>query len=78
MLTESQSSPTTKLILERFLEKYRNIQHIQYDAISSSSALDAFENIYGLRALADYDFSKAETIVSIDADFLSDWQGGSY
>ena len=78
LLTESQSSPTTKLILERFLEKYRNIQHIQYDAISSSSALDAFENIYGLRALADYDFSKAETIVSIDADFLSDWQGGSY
>ena len=75
LLTESQSSPTTKLILERFLEKYRNIQHIQYDAISSSSALDAFENIYGLRALADYDFSKAETIVSIDADFLSDWQG---
>ena len=77
-LTESQSSPTTKLILERFLEKYRNIQHIEYDTISSSSALDAFENIYGLRALADYDFSKAETIVSIDADFLSDWQGGSY
>ena len=78
LLTESQSSPTTKLILERFLEKYRNIQHIQYDTISSSSALDAFENIYGLRALADYDFSKAETIVSVDADFLSDWQGGSY
>ena len=26
--------------------------------------------------MADYDFSKAENIISIDADFLSDWQGG--
>ena len=30
------------------------------------------------RALADYDFSKAETIVSIGADILGDWQGGGY
>ena len=78
LLTETQCSPTTKLILDKFLNKYNNIEHIEYDTISSSSALDAFENIYGIRALADYDFSKAETIVSIDADFLSDWQGGSY
>ena len=28
--------------------------------------------------MADYDFSKAENIISIDADFLSDWQGGGY
>ena len=33
---------------------------------------------YGVRALADYDFSKAEAIVSVDADFLADWQGGGY
>ena len=29
-------------------------------------------------ALADYDFSKANTVVSMDADFLGDWQGGGY
>ena len=28
--------------------------------------------------LVDYDFSKANTIVGIDADFLGDWQGGGY
>ena len=78
LLTQTQCSPTTKLILDKFLSKYSNIEHIEYDTISSSSALDAFENIYRIRALADYDFSKAETIVSVDADFLSDWQGGSY
>ena len=31
-----------------------------------------------LRALADYDFSKAEVIVSVGADFLGDWQGGGF
>jgi molybdopterin-containing oxidoreductase family iron-sulfur binding subunit len=31
-----------------------------------------------MRALADYDFSKAATIVSIGADFLGDWQGGGF
>ncbi len=40
--------------------------------------MDAFEAIYGTRALADYDFSKAEAIVSVGADFLGDWQGGGY
>eukprot|EP01090_Pellita_catalonica_P017430 TRINITY_DN525_c0_g1_i5.p2 TRINITY_DN525_c0_g1~~TRINITY_DN525_c0_g1_i5.p2 ORF type:complete len:313 (+),score=58.11 TRINITY_DN525_c0_g1_i5:2154-3092(+) len=32
--------------------------------------------MYGKRALPDYDFSKAEVIASIGADFIGDWQGG--
>ena len=40
--------------------------------------LDAFETAYGVRALADYDFSKADAIVSVGADILGDWQGGGY
>ena len=31
-----------------------------------------------LGLLADYDFSKAETIVAVGADILGDWQGGGY
>jgi molybdopterin-containing oxidoreductase family iron-sulfur binding subunit len=46
--------------------------------VSESAALDAFETVFGERALVDYDFSKANTIVSLDADFLGDWQGGSF
>ena len=49
-----------------------------YDTVSCSEALDAFQAVYGTRAMADYDFSKAEVIVSVGADFLSDWQGGGY
>jgi len=40
--------------------------------------LDAYEQVYGIRGLANYDFSKASTIVAIGADFLGDWQGGGY
>ena len=78
LLTQTYASPTTKRIIDKFTSKFSNIKHVVYDTISSSHALDAFENIYGIRALADYDFSKAETIVSIGADILGDWQGGGY
>ena len=78
LLTQSFASPTTEKIISEFIDKYPNIQHVVYDSISNSSALDAFENSYGKRALADYDFSLSETIISIDADFMSDWQGGNY
>ena len=78
LLTQTFASPTTQKIINKFIEQFPNVCHVVYDTISCSHALDAYENIYGVRALADYDFSKAETIVSIGADILGDWQGGGY
>ncbi|WP_340065069.1 TAT-variant-translocated molybdopterin oxidoreductase [Ascidiimonas aurantiaca] len=77
-LTQTYASPSTNRLMGEFVEKYPNAKHITYDAISEDAALDAFQIKYGKRALADYDFSKADVIVSIGADFLSDWQGGGY
>ena len=78
LLTHTIPSPTTQKIINKFISKFPNIKHVVYDSISSSETLDAFESLFGVRAFADYDFSKAETIVSIDSDFLGDWQGGGY
>ena len=39
------------------------------------AALDAFEAMYGKRALPNYHFDTAKAIVSVGADFLGDWQG---
>ncbi len=78
LLTQSFASPTTKNIIADFTQKFSNIKHVTLDTVSSSEALDAFEAAYGKRALADYDFSKAKTIVSVGADFLGDWQGGGF
>ena len=78
MMTPTLASPTSKKIIDDFVKVFPNITHVVYDSISSDSALNAFEKYYGIRALADYDFSKADTIVGIDSDFLGDWQGGGY
>ncbi|WP_281238027.1 TAT-variant-translocated molybdopterin oxidoreductase [Flavobacterium praedii] len=77
-LTNTLASPSTEKLIADFISKNPNAKHVIYDAISSSEALDAFETVYGERALVDYDFSKASVIVSVGADFLGDWQGGGY
>ncbi|KAB8151990.1 4Fe-4S dicluster domain-containing protein [Kordia sp. TARA_039_SRF] len=78
LLTQTFASPSTSKLVGEFKAKYSNVNHVVYDAVSESAALDAFEAKYGERGLADYDFSKAEVIVSVGADFLGDWQGGGY
>ena len=78
LLTNTLASPTTEKLIAEFIAKNPTAKHVIYDAVSESPALDAFETVYGERALANYDFSKASVIVSLDADFLGDWQGGSY
>jgi len=78
LLTGTLASPSTDKLIKEFQEKYPNAKHIIYDAVSCSETLDAFEQVYGERALAEYDFEKANVIVSIGADFLGDWQGGGY
>ena len=78
LLTQTFASPTNELIIKKFLNKYSNVEHVVYDAISNSKALDAFEISYGVRALPTYNFENANVIVSLSADFLGDWQGGGF
>jgi len=78
LLTQTYASPSTKKLIADFTTAYGNVTHVAYDPISEDAALNAFEAAYGERALADYDFGKADVIVSFGADFLADWQGGGY
>ena len=78
LLTQTFASPTTEKIIADFTAKYPNVRHVYFDTVASADAVQAFEEAYGVRGLADYDFSKAATIVSIGADILGDWQGGGY
>jgi len=78
LLTQTFASPSTSKLISEFKEKYGNVRHVVYDAISESAAVEAYQNKYGERGLANYDFSKAGTIVSVGADFLGDWQGGGF
>ena len=78
LFTQTFASPSTSKLISEFKEKYGNVRHVVYDAVSESAALDAYQAKYGERGLANYDFAKASTIVSIGADFLGDWQGGGF
>ncbi len=79
LLTQTYASPSTTRLIGDFKATYgSNVKHIVYDAISEDATLTAFEATYGERALPDYDFEKADLIVSFGADFLGDWQGGGY
>jgi MoCo/4Fe-4S cofactor protein with predicted Tat translocation signal len=66
-------SPTSKQVIEDFKAKYPNTKHVTYDAISAYGMAKANEDSFGVRAIPSYDFSKADVIVSFDADFLGTW-----
>ena len=61
-------SPSTKRAIAAFAGRYRNVEHIMYDVNSASGLLQANGGI-----LPAYDFSKANVIVSLGADFLGTW-----
>ncbi|NVK65406.1 MAG: TAT-variant-translocated molybdopterin oxidoreductase [Flavobacteriales bacterium] len=53
-------------------------EHIQYDAVSYAAMREANKKTFGLEMngngiIPTYDFSKAHTIVSVGADFLTTW-----
>ena len=73
LMTSSLLSPSTKEIIAQFTAKYPNVKYVVYDAISYSGMLLANEASYGKRTLPTYHFDKANTIVSLDADFLGNW-----
>ena len=61
-------SPSTKRAIAEFTGRYRNAEHIMYDAQSVSGLLQANGGV-----LPAFDFSKANVIVSLGADFLGTW-----
>jgi molybdopterin-containing oxidoreductase family iron-sulfur binding subunit len=77
-LTGTCASPSLDSLIAGFAETYGNVEHVIYDAVSEDAALNAFEKMYGHRALPDYHFEKADVILSVAADFLGDWQGGNF
>lgn len=78
LLTNTMASPSTDKLIAEFKAAHPTAKHVVYDAIGADAALDAFEQAYGERALAGYNFGKADVIVSVGADFVGDWQGGGY
>jgi len=54
-------------------ENPEKFEHIQYDAVSFAGMRLAYKATFGESIIPEHDFSKAKTIISIGADFLSTW-----
>ena len=78
ILTSTLLSPTTKKLIGEFKAKYPSSELVEYNALANVGAVKAYQRFFGLKkALPTYDFTKADTIVSFEADFLGDWYGGN-
>ena len=78
LLTNTVISPSMKRAIAEMSvamngETGNKFQHIQYDAVSYAGMREANLLNFGARIIPSYDFSKAKTIVSLDADFLNSW-----
>ena len=68
VLSNTVLSPSLKKAIDSL-----GAEHVQYDAISYNALRNVHSNNFGVDAVPSYDFSKAEVIVSIGADFLNNW-----
>ena len=77
VLSHSMPSPTFKKLFGDFKAKYPTAELVIYDALPHTAALDAAQEVFGQRALPVYDLSKTQLVVSFQADFLGEFNGGS-
>ncbi|MBC3785458.1 TAT-variant-translocated molybdopterin oxidoreductase [Spirosoma utsteinense] len=73
IVTSTILSPATKAVVADFIAKYPSARHIMYDANSAFGMVQANQTSFGQAVIPTYDFSKAQTIVSLGADFLGTW-----
>ncbi len=73
LLTTNIISPSTKKLIEEFKVAFPGVKQVTYDPVSVSGILIANRDCYGQAVVPDYQFDKAEVIVSFGADFLGTW-----
>lgn len=68
-------SPSTQRAIDNFKAKYGEevVSVVNYDPVSLHGIRKANEMSFGKSMIPAYDFSKARSIVSFDADFMNNW-----
>jgi molybdopterin-containing oxidoreductase family iron-sulfur binding subunit len=71
ILTQTISSPTLKDQMQAFLAMYPKAKWHVYEPTNRDNVFEGAKLAFGQPVETRYDFSKADVIVSLDADFLS-------
>jgi molybdopterin-containing oxidoreductase family iron-sulfur binding subunit len=69
IVTPSNFSPSEQSVLSQFSKKYSST-HVAFDAVSNSAARSANEITNNSFVDSEYDFEKANIVVSLEGDFL--------
>jgi molybdopterin-containing oxidoreductase family iron-sulfur binding subunit len=70
ILTQTISSPTLSDQLRAFLKTYPQAKWHVYEPVNRDNVLEGAKLAFGQPVETRYDFSKADVVVSLDADFL--------
>ncbi|GAA4468515.1 TAT-variant-translocated molybdopterin oxidoreductase [Nibrella saemangeumensis] len=73
IVTSTILSPSTKAVVADFIRRYPTTTHVMYDANSAFGMVQANQTSFGRAVIPSYNFSRANTIVGINADFLGTW-----
>ncbi|MEW6319540.1 MAG: TAT-variant-translocated molybdopterin oxidoreductase [Acidobacteriota bacterium] len=71
ILTETVNSPTLAAQIQQVLSQYPKAQWIQWEPLGRDNARAGARMAFGEYVQPVYDFSRADVILSLDADFLS-------
>ena len=70
ILTETVTSPTLAALLQQLRERWPSAVWHQYEPVSMDNAREGTRLAFGRNVDSLYDFSRADVVVSLDADFL--------
>lgn len=73
LLTSTIISPSARLVLEKFRQRFERFEVVTYDVASASAALEASRSMTGRTSLPGINLDKARVVVSVQADFLGTW-----
>jgi molybdopterin-containing oxidoreductase family iron-sulfur binding subunit len=75
LLTGTVTSPTLASQIGQLLQKYPQARWYQYDPINRDNVYEGARLAFGEDVTTRYDFSKAQVVLSLDADFLAPGPG---
>ena len=73
LVSSTVNSPSTKAVIAEFVAANPTAKLVQVDAVSYTGIIQANQNSFGKAVVPQYQFDKADVIVSFGADFLGTW-----
>jgi molybdopterin-containing oxidoreductase family iron-sulfur binding subunit len=70
ILTETVCSQTLGVVIDELVKTFPTAKWVQYEPVNRDNAREGAKLAYGDYVSTHYDFSKAQRVVALDADFL--------